>query len=152
MSKYSKYRPNYHTLYPGVKIPPKVLETLHESDLKIEYMENDLKCGRFVINHELCIVTYTASREDSLDRMIEVDMQFQDQSDTPEDLALKRIDAQELRHYISLLPDKDRDLIQALFYSSLSEREYAAIIRMSPSGLHKRKVKALARLKILLGF
>ena len=43
MSKKDKYLIDYKKLYPGVDIPPEVLDVLKKSDRKMMYVELDLK-------------------------------------------------------------------------------------------------------------
>ena len=43
MSKKDKYLIDYKKLYPGVDIPPEVLDVLKNSDRKMMYVELDLK-------------------------------------------------------------------------------------------------------------
>lgn len=55
-----------------------------------------------------------------------------------------------LRLTISMLPPKEQELIQALFFKGKSEREYAKECSVSQVAIHKRKNRILAKLKIFL--
>lgn len=49
MSKKDKYLIDYKKLYPGVDIPPEVLDVLKKSDRKMMYVELDLKSEHYLI-------------------------------------------------------------------------------------------------------
>lgn len=55
-----------------------------------------------------------------------------------------------LRSAIPLLSENDQELIQALFFKRLTEREYAKECGVSQVAIHKRKNRILAKLKIFL--
>lgn len=151
---WKKYRPDYAALYPDVKISGDVLDALKTSDYKIEYMEHDLKRERFVVDEELCAAIFLPSREDSLERLLDADMQFRDESASPEELVIETLYIQELccelHRCLALLDSDEQALIHALFYDGLTEREYAKEIHRSKTAIHARKVNALDKLKYFL--
>ena len=55
-----------------------------------------------------------------------------------------------LRLIITMLKKEDQDLIQAMFYEGLTERQYAERCRVNRNAVHKRKVRILAQIKKLL--
>lgn len=55
-----------------------------------------------------------------------------------------------LRLIISMLPEKEQELIQALFFKGKTEREYAKECGVSQVAIHKRKNRILAKLKFFL--
>ena len=55
-----------------------------------------------------------------------------------------------LRLIISMLPPKEQELIQELFFKGKTEREYAKECSVSQVAIHKRKNRILAKLKIFL--
>lgn len=64
-----------------------------------------------------------------------------------EDEALLRILAERLHQCLSLLPVSDQQLIQAIYFEELSEREYARQVGLSQKGVNKRKHKILKKLR-----
>ena len=46
-----------------------------------------------------------------------------------------------------MLTDDERELIEALFYYSLTEREYAAQKNVYHNAIHKKKMRILKKLK-----
>lgn len=55
-----------------------------------------------------------------------------------------------LRSVIPMLSEIEQELIQALFFKGLTEREYAKECGVSQVAIHKRKNRILAKLKIFL--
>lgn len=48
---------------------------------------------------------------------------------------------------MSMLSDLDKQLLQALFFDGLTEREYAELTGVYRNAVHKRKVRILEKLK-----
>ncbi len=55
-----------------------------------------------------------------------------------------------LRSVIPMLTEKEQELIQALFFQGMTEREYAKECGVSQVAIHKRKNRIMAKLKIFL--
>lgn len=55
-----------------------------------------------------------------------------------------------LQLVVPLLADDEKELIYTLFFTDMSEREYAAKQGVSQVAIHKRKIKILEKLKKLL--
>lgn len=49
-----------------------------------------------------------------------------------------------------MLPAQDRELIQALYFECLTEREYAKQIGISQKGVNKRRQKVLDKLRSMM--
>ena len=60
--------------------------------------------------------------------------------------------ASSLRSARERLAPSEQELITALFYDGMTEREYAKILGISQPAVHKRLKKVLAKLKKYLGF
>ena len=151
MAKNDKYNPNYKKLYPGIEISPKILTALKQSDRKMKYIEMDLKTERFIHSQEKQTAIFLPSREDSYDRMCEEEyVQFTSDEDLPEDELLRNEKIQLLRAALLKLEPDEAALIRALFYSGISEREYARQLKISQKGVNKRKKKVLDKLRSIL--
>lgn len=74
-----------------------------------------------------------------------------DDSESVEDTVIRNITAEEIRLVISMLKPSDQELIQAMFYEGLSERQYAKRCGVNRNAIHKRKVRILEELKKILG-
>ena len=58
--------------------------------------------------------------------------------------------AEHLRHIVSLLPDDERELIEALFFKGYSERKWSKISGIPQKTINDRKQKILLKLKKIL--
>ena len=70
-----------------------------------------------------------------------------DDGESVEDQAVRNVTAEEIRFIISLLKPADQELIQAMFFEGLSERQYAERCGVNRNAIHKRKVRILEELK-----
>lgn len=142
-----KYRPNYTALYPGVNICDDVLSVLKKSDRKMEYQEYDLKVERPVKDADGIVIALLPAREDSLERLIEADVQFASDDYPLAELIESREEVSELYRCLDLLNIDERTLIDALFFEGLTEREYGVQIGISQKNVNKHKHQALAKIK-----
>lgn len=55
-----------------------------------------------------------------------------------------------MRHAVELLPKAERDLIRAIYYEELTERDVAEREGVSQNKVFKQRQKALAKLRLLL--
>ena len=68
-------------------------------------------------------------------------------AESVEDEALLRILSERLHKCLSHLPESDQQLIRAIYFEDLSEREYARQVGLSQKGVNKRKHKILKKLR-----
>lgn len=146
MSKKDEYLIDYEKLYPGVNIPPEVLDVLKRSDRKMMYMELDLKSERYVRRGGQEIVL--PSKERSLELMYEDDaIEFMSNDESTEDQAIQRVRCGHLRDALKKLEPEELALIKALYFKEMGERAYAKEIGLSQKGVNKRRHKVLAKLR-----
>lgn len=62
----------------------------------------------------------------------------------------QRIMVDKLHEAMKLLPEEDAELIQALYFDELTEREYARVQGLSQVAVHKRKQRVLQKLRDML--
>ena len=55
-----------------------------------------------------------------------------------------------LRSILPMLTENEKELVYAMYYTGLSEREYAKICGVNHNAIHKRKLRILAKLKKFL--
>lgn len=55
-----------------------------------------------------------------------------------------------VRHAVSLLPKTERELIRAIYYEGLTERDVANSECVSQNKIYKQRQRALAKLRLLL--
>ena len=69
---------------------------------------------------------------------------------TLEEVAEARELRDRVRHAVALLPRAERDIIRAIYYEELSERDVAESEGVSQNKIFKQRQKALAKLRLLL--
>lgn len=67
-----------------------------------------------------------------------------------EDVAIGNVLCEKLRQCLALLPEQERELIQALYFEGLTEREYAQRIGISQKGINKRRHKIMDKLRAMM--
>ena len=78
--------------------------------------EYDLKTEQTVISQEDQTITTIPSREDSLERLAEQEVQFAGEAESVEETVLWKLQYEQLHKALSLLPDDERELIDRLFF------------------------------------
>ena len=149
MPRHSAYNPDYESLYSGIEITPDVLHVLRTSDRKMRYMEHQLKTERFVEDQEQRVAKFLPSRETSLDEMIEKE-QFAAEQPSWEDELLHQELICRLHSAIKLLEQSERELILAIYFEGLTERQLARRADLHHMTIHSRKIRILQKLKNLL--
>ena len=69
-----------------------------------------------------------------------------------EEQAIANLLREKLRKSIALLSKPEQELIRALYFEELTERQCAEKLGLSQKGINKRKKRILAELKKILGF
>ena len=67
-----------------------------------------------------------------------------------EDIAIYNILRQEMFQCFTMLHVQEMELIQALFFEGLTERQYAQRIGISQKGVNKRRQKVLEKLRTMM--
>lgn len=134
-----------------VEVTDEVYAAYTKGDRKMRYFENDLKTERFLLNKDGRLEQIIPSREDSLDRLMEDNaQQFSNGQESVEDVVFRQIMVDKLHTALSQLTEKERALIQALFFEEMTEREYAEQLGVYRNAVHKKKMRILEKLKKLL--
>jgi len=137
--------PNYRKMYPTAS--EEVIAVLRQGERKLIYHEYDLKVETFVVDEEKKKAYFIPSREDSLERLVGTDIQFQDDSTNVEEIVIKSMIIKKLKENLKLLDSGDYEIITALFYEGKSERDYAQECGISRTTLQYRKYRVLEKLK-----
>ena len=140
--------PNYRKMYPEAS--EEVIALLRQGERKLLYHEYDLKVEKFVIDEEKQKAFFIQSREDSLDRLIGEAVQFCDEDTNVEEIAIKAVMINKLHEGLDLLTKEEHELITALFYEGMTEREYAEVKGVYHNAIHKRKIRILKKLEKFL--
>ena len=76
--------------------------------------------------------------------------EFIDNSQNPKCIFAEQIQIESLYSAMDMLSDLDKQLLQALFFDGMTEREYADLTGVFRNAVHKRKVRILAKLKKIM--
>ena len=131
----------------AVEVSDEIYEILKKSDRHIKYVERDLKETRYIINKEKVTVKEIPAREDSLDRLTALGLDFADQTT---DFRESVIDKIMLDQALEKLSDEERYLITQLFYFGRTERDLADELGVYRNSIHLQKKKILAKLKKII--
>lgn len=145
----NKYRvPDFRAIYPEAS--EEVIKVLRQTERKMQYQERDLKAENYEINRKKEKVTCISSREDSLDRLLELERQFPKEQPSVEEEAIRAVMYEELHHAIQILTEEEQELIELLYFDEKSERDIAQMKGICRNAIHKRKLRILHKLKIIL--
>ena len=140
--------PDYKKMYP--EAGEEVISLLRTTERKMQYQECDLKTEQTVINQKDQTITTIPSREDSLERLADQEVQFAGETESVEETVLRKLQYAQLHKALSLLLDDERELIDRLFFQGQTEREAAADMGIYRNAVHKRKNHILEKLKNFL--
>ena len=84
------------------------------------------------------------------ERLLSEEMLIDRDQPSTEEHVERKILIEKLRKCLDMLPDGERELIKALFYDNLSEREISKKTGLHNMTIHNRKVKILKKLKKLM--
>ena len=139
--------PDFRKIYPNAS--EEVIAVLRKTERQMQYQEYDIKAERTVIDHKTQTVLVIPSREDSYERLVELDEQFEAENKT-EETVIQKIVYEQLHHAISLLSEDEQYLIKQLFFEERTERELAEELNVYRNAIHKRKNRILSKLKNIL--
>lgn len=128
----------------AVEVSEEIYKYLVKSDRRIRYIEEDLKRNVYIIDSVNEKVTVIPKREQSLDKLMEIGMDFSDGTMDFQDNAILKI---ALEQAISKLSDEERYLITQLFYFGRTERSLAEELDVSQYTVNRNKHKILKKLK-----
>ena len=72
--------PDFRKIYPNAS--EEVIAVLRKTERQMQYQEYDIKAERTVIDHKTQTVLVIPSREDSYERLVELDEQFEAENKT----------------------------------------------------------------------
>ena len=137
-----------------IPITEEVYLAYYRSERRMRYFERDIKTENAVRDKNGDITGYRPAKEDSLDRLMEAGEDYTDDCEGVEDAVVSVMMSDKLHEVLDELPESDRELIDALFFSNggegMSEREYSELSGVPRKTVAYRRGKILARLKKLL--
>ena len=127
-----------------VEVSEEIYKYLVKSNRRIRYVEEDLKRNTYIIDSVNEKVTVIPKREQSLDKLMEIGMDFSDDMMDFQDNAILKI---ALEQAMSNLSDEERYLITQNFYFGRTERSLAEELGVSQYTVNRNKHKILKKLK-----
>lgn len=140
--------PDFRKLYPEAS--EEVIAVLRTTERKMQYQEYDLKVERTITDEQGQIIEVIPSREDSYERLLEMDEQFAEDAASVEEQAIHSILIQQLHKALSLLSEDERLLMEQLYFEGRTEREIAKERGVYHNAIHKQKNRVLDKLKKIL--
>lgn len=122
----------------------------YRSRRRIDYYERDIKAEIAIRDENGEIIGYMPSKEDSLDRIMESGADFCDDSESIEDLVIRKLMTEKLKQCLLLLEPDERMLIDELFFNGKSERQLSAQTGMPQKTINDKKRRILQKLKKLM--
>lgn len=130
-----------------IEVSEEVYHEYKRAEEKEQYFMKRLKKGHFIADSDNQKVTYIPSREQSYDKLLELNWEFSAQGESVEDTVLNSYLLEKLNIALHTLTDNERILINELFYLEKSEREVCAALNMAKTTLHHRKKRILEKLR-----
>ncbi len=116
----------------------------------MQYQEYDLKAEQTIVDAKNHRVTVLSSREDSYERLVDMSIQFAEESLSTEEQVFQRMELEQLHRALSSLSDEERYLIQKIFFNERTERDLAEELGCSQNAVNKRKQRILDKLRRFL--
>lgn len=118
-----------------------------ESERKLTYAEKDRKQERTRRNRQTGKTEILPSMEDSIDRLIENDVQFVAEQEDIIDTVMRKLLVEKL---LSHLTADEKELIVQIYFLGFTEREIAKTKGVNHNAIHKKKLSILVKLHKLL--
>lgn len=129
-----------------VSVSKEIYKEYYKMKRRERYLEQDIKVGRIAVDFETETVDFVPSKEDSINRLIELGADFEDDQ-MIEDILCDKATLLILQEAMAELNEKEQELIQALYYKELTVREVAKEENISHVAVVKRHKKVLDKLK-----
>jgi len=134
-----------------VSVTEEIYLSYYRSKRRERYYTRDIKTESAVRDKDGNIIGYRASKEDSLERLMDAGEDYADENESVEEAVLHMLMSEKLHEAMKTLSQEEHNLIETLFFfnvgDGMSEREYAVISGIPHPTIHSRKVKVLAKLK-----
>ena len=130
-----------------IEVTEEVYREYYRGERRERYFMEDLKRGRTVTDPETKESRYVPGREDSYERLLEAGRDFPAPGESLEEhIACSVL----LEQAVGSLGQEDQELIRALYYHGMTEREAGEALHIPKTTLRRRRDSALSRLRKIL--
>lgn len=132
------------------EVSKELYEAYYKGQRKEKYFTHDLKEEHTKVDKETGEITVIPSREDSYERLLEIEKQFSEDAESVEEIAVRTVMLERLKQALHTLTKEETKIIYALFYEETSESELAKKLGIARTTLQSQKYKIFEKLKKLL--
>ncbi|WP_213167030.1 RNA polymerase sigma factor [Alkalicella caledoniensis] len=130
----------------SVPVSDEFYKEYYQMKRRQRYLEEDVKVGRIDVDMENEKVTFVPNKEDSLQRLIDLGADYEDELSV-EDLVVDKAMLLILQEAMKELDRQEKELIHDLFYEDMTVREVAKKNSTSHVTVMKRRDKILDKLR-----
>lgn len=130
----------------AIPVTEEVYKAYYKGKRREKYMQNDVKVGRIDVDIENQKVTFVDSKEDSIERLSEQGVRFQDEQSV-EDIACDNAMLLLLDKAKGILDEEELKLINAVYDQQLTYRQVGEKLNISHVAVQKRHNKVLDKLR-----
>lgn len=137
----------------GQKTPvtPELYKEYYKMKRRERYLESDVKLGRIDVDMEKEEVSFVPSKEDSIQRLMDIGQDFNTE-DSVEGIIEHKAMLLILQEAMEVLNEQEKQLIDYLFYQELTTREAGKKINASHVTVLKRRNAIIKKLKKFFKF
>ena len=129
-----------------VPVSEEIYKEYYKMRRRERYMEYDIKVGKSKVDPETGKVTYIPSKEDSLERLMELGIDIPYDNNV-EDIVCDMEELDILHKALAELSYEDGKLIDSIYYKNLTTREIAKQENVSQPAIVKRHKKVIEKIK-----
>ena len=131
----------------SVPVSEEIYREYYKMRRRERYLEGDIKVGRIEIDPETAAPLFIPSKEDSIERLMELGADFTAEQPAIEDILCAKDNLQVLQAALKELNREELELIKKLYYKNLTVREIAQLENISHVAVVKRHKKVLDKLR-----
>lgn len=129
-----------------VRVSEEVYREYYKGERKERYFMRDLKTERVTIDPQTGEITIIPGREDSYERLMESRGQFASYANMEE----QTVQALLLEQALGNLTDKERNLIEEIYFLEKTERQVSEALHIAKTTLRRKHREALNKLREFL--
>lgn len=131
----------------AVEVSEEIYTYLKRSEWNSDYAQIKRRREKIAVDQNSRTVKITPSKEDSLDRLMELGIEFPDNSEPFEDSVIRKIS---LNQALARLTADERFIICEIYFVGRTERELAEELHKTQQNIHKMKRRILCKLYEIL--